>query len=363
MREFHLIYSGDFLNERGGVANGYLGDDLFDEADYIRYDFARDQAPTPGDSTYWDRLYSLRFEPHHIARANGIVLVRPYCQASAFSDGAKNLVVIGRAGVGCDKIDLAACTANDVAVFNAPGMLIHSTASATMLLIMALAKNLPAQERMARSGCWKNQPDAIGNDLVGQTLGIIGLGRIAEELVRLLKPFDMRVLAYSPSRKPEDAEKIGVTLVPNVDTALRESDYVCLLCKLDDRTRDMIGERELRLMKPTAYFINTGRGELVRQDVLTRALSERWIAGAGLDVYESEPLPVDDPLIKLDNVILTPHWLPTTHQVVRNVMTTMSRGILRAAQGMVPENVVNSDVLERPGFQAKLAMYAENRID
>jgi phosphoglycerate dehydrogenase-like enzyme len=113
-------------------------------------------------------------------------------------------------------------------------------------------------------------------------------------------------------------------------------------------------------MKPTAYFINTGRGELVEQDALLRALQERRIAGAGLDVFTHEPLSAADPLTGLDNVILTPHWLPTTHRVVRLVGVAMAEGILRAASGRVPENVVNAEVLERDGFQTKLARFAVN---
>ena len=268
--------------------------------------------------------------------------------------------MIGRAGVGTDKIDMQACTRNDVAVFNAPESLTHSTASAALVFILALAKKLPAQQRMARSGCWKDQPLVIGDDLVGQTLGIVGLGRIAKELVRLLTPFQMRILISSRHCGQQEAAALGAELVPDLDTLLRESDYVSLHCALNERTREMIGKRELRRMKPSAYLINTSRGELVEQHALLRALSERWFAGAGLDVYQEEPLPADDPLTKLDNVILTPHWLPTTQRAVRMVGVAMAEGILNAARGRIPDNVVNTDVLNRPGFRAKLARFNEN---
>lgn len=361
MRTFELRFSGDMLDEQGKVATGYFGEDVYRTAPFLRHAFLDDQAPH--DPGYWDRLYSLQMEPQHIAEANGLVIIRPYVRASTFARGAENLVVIGRAGVGTDKIDMKACTQNDVAVFNVPESLTHSTASAAMVFILALAKKLPAQERMARSGCWKDQSRVIGDDLIGQTLGIIGLGRIAKELIRLLVPFQMRVIAYSPYTKPEEAKALNVTLVPDLNAVLRESDYVSLHCWLDEHTRGMMGEREFRLMKPTAYFINAGRGELVHQKALVRALQEKWIAGAGLDVFEEEPLPADDPLAKLDNVILTPHWLPTTHKAVKEVMSAMAQGMLRAAQGKVPDNVVNTDVLSRPGFRAKLARFADNSLD
>jgi phosphoglycerate dehydrogenase-like enzyme len=361
LRTFRVKYSGDFLNEAGEVASGYLGAEILSEAPWIQYDFLTDQAPSPNDPGYWDRLYSLTIEPHHIADTDGVVVIRPYVQRSTFAAGTDRLVVIGRAGVGTDKIDMVACTEHDVAVFNAPGTLTHSTASAAMLLILALAKKLPAQERLARSGCWNGQSAVIGDDLTGQTLGLVGLGRIATELVRLLAPFAMRVIACSRHADAAEARAIGVELVPDVETVFRTADYVSLHWQLDERSRGRIGEPEFRLMKPTACFVNTARGEIVRQEELVRALRERWFAGAGLDVFEHEPLPADDPLIGLDNVILTPHWLPTTHKVVRDVMGMMARGMVRASCGQIPENVVNPAVLNRPGFRAKLARFDENR--
>ena len=357
MQTFNIKYSGDFLDEKGNVASGYVGEDIYADVPYIKYDFLRDQAPQMGDPTYKDRLYSLTMEPQHIAKANGLVIIRPYVKQSTFAEGAENLVVIGRAGVGTDKIDMLGCTENDVAVFNAPGTLIHSTASATMLLILALAKKLPGQEKIARTGDWSDQASVIGDDLMGQTLGLIGLGRIALELVRLLAPFQMNVIAYDPYAEKAKAKEANVTLVKDMDTVLRESDCVSMNCLLNDETRDLVGEREFRLMKPTAYFVNAGRGELVQQPALVRALQERWIAGAGLDVFEKEPLPADDPLTKLDNVILTPHWLSTTHKVVKDVMRAMAKGMLNASQGKLPENIVNPEVLDRPGFQRKLARF------
>jgi phosphoglycerate dehydrogenase-like enzyme len=121
----------------------------------------------------------------------------------------------------------------------------------------------------------------------------------------------------------------------------------------------MMGEREFRLMKSTAYFINVARGELVQQDVLIRCLQNRWIAGAGLDVFEEEPLPAGNPLIGLDNVILTPHYLPATRQASRSTVASILRGMLRIADGGLPNNILNTEVLDRPGFRAKLANFAK----
>ena len=268
-------------------------------------------------------------------------------------------MVIGRAGAGYDKIDLEACTANDVLVFNSPHSLVHSTASAALLFILALAKRLPEHERMARSGRWDRQAQIMGDDLPGQTLGIIGFGNTGAELARIVAPFKMRLLAYSPHADPARAETLGVSLVPTLNELFRESDFISLHCRLEDHTRGMIGEREFRLMKPTAYFINVARGELVQQDVLVRCLRERWIAGAALDVFEEEPLPADNPLIGLDNVILTPHWLPATRQAGRATITSIAEGMLRVAKGQIPDHVLNHAVLDRPCFRAKLNRFAQ----
>ncbi len=354
---FRVLYTGDYLDIDGKLTVPVLGADMFAGSN-IEYDFLRDQSQQPGETGYFDRLYSLKVEPHHVAAANGIVIFRPWVPASAFANGAENLVVIGRAGAGYDKIDLAACTANDVAVFNCPTTLTHSTASSAFLLMLALVKRLPEQERLARTGRWDLQPQNIGDDLPGKTLGIVGFGASAKELVRLVAPWDMRVITYSPRATKEQTEPLGVELVSSIEEVFRESDVVSLHNRLDKTTHGMIGEHHLRLMKPTAYFVNVARGEIVQQEVLVRALKERWFAGAGLDVFEHEPLPVTDPLVGLDNVILTPHWLPATLRAGRLTMTEISQGMLKASRGELPDNILNKDVIDSPGFQRKLARFA-----
>ncbi len=360
MRKFKLRFTGDYPDENGEVAYGDIGRAALAQCPWVEIGFLSDQKPD-GES-YWDRLYSLEIEPHHVTGANGIIIFRPWVRASAFARGADDLVVIGRAGAGFDKIDLAACTGNDVAVFNAPDTLTHSTSSSALLFMLALAKRLPEQERLARSGCWNGQSALRGSDLTGLTLGIIGLGKTGAELARMVAPFAMRILAYSPHADRNEAAALGVTLVSSLDSLLQEADFVSVHCRLLPHNHCMLGECEFRLMKPGAYFINVGRGELVDQPVLVRALCERWIAGAGLDVFEEEPLPLDDPLLTLDNVILRPHWLPSTVQAARATASRMANGILNASQGRLPENILNPAVLLKPGFQAKLARFEENGI-
>jgi len=360
MPTFKLFFTGDYLDESGAVKYGDIGLDSLARSGYVETGFLSDQKPAPGDSTYLERLYSLQVKPEHVAQANGIVIFRPWVKASAFANGAENLVVLARAGAGYDKIDISACTDNDVVLFNAPDTLTHSTASAAFTLMIALAKKLPQQERLVRTGRWDRQAEFLGDDLIGKTLGIIGLGKTGVELARLVAPFHMNLLAYSPSADPLQAEALGVELV-DLDVLMRASDFVSLHCRLEDRTRGMLGQRELGLLKPTAYLVNIARGELIDEEALIHALQQKRIAGAGLDVFETEPLPVSSPLLELDNVILTPHWLPSTHRAACATRDLMVQNVLRVARGLVPQNVVNPEVLRQPGFRAKLARFATNQ--
>jgi phosphoglycerate dehydrogenase-like enzyme len=356
LQTFRVALTGDFLGEDGRPAYGDLGLPLLDANPTIRYHFLRDQAPTPDDPGYWERYYSLTVKLEQIAGVDGLIVLRPYVQRSTFARGAESLVVIGRSGAGYDKIDVAACTDNDVALFNAPLGLHHATASAALLFMLALAKRLHAQERVARQGTWREQAAVMGGEIEGRTLGIIGLGNSGRELARLVAPFAMRVLAYSPHADSQEAAALGVRLV-SLEELLRAADFVSLHSRLTSGNKRLLAAPQLALMKPTAFLVNVSRGELIDQAALVEALRERRIAGAGLDVFEAEPLPADDPLTRLDNIILTPHWLASTTDVWRATGRAMAEGMLRAASGQVPDYVVNREVLDRPGFRAKLGRF------
>ncbi|MBM4068485.1 MAG: dehydrogenase [Planctomycetes bacterium] len=352
---FRVAITGDFLGPDGKPAYGDGLAQLLTRP-LIQHHFLADQIPAKDDADYWAKFYSLQLGPEHIAGANGIVVLRPGVTRATFARGAGDLVVIGRSGAGYDKVDVQACTDNDVALFTAPMALNHPTASTALLFMLALAKKLSQQERITRQGRWDLQAEVMGDEIQGRTLGIIGLGHSGRELVRLVAPFAMRVLAYSPSADPAEAGKLGVRLVA-LDELLREADFVSLHCRLTEQTRRLLGERELRLMKPTAYLVNVARGPIVDQTALVAALRAKRIAGAGLDVFEVEPPPPDEPLLALDNVIVTPHWCGSTTDVWRGTGAAMAEGMLRVACGKLPDNVVNRDVLDRPGFRAKLERF------
>jgi phosphoglycerate dehydrogenase-like enzyme len=357
MRTFHVALTGDFLDANGHIAIGDAGTALLASRPNVRHRFLLDHAPRSGDTGYWKRFYSLKVTPEQLIGVHGLIVLRPHVKRAALAAAAADLVVIGRSGAGYDKIDVAACTEFGIALFNVPDALNHSTASAALLLMLALAKRLLQQENVARTGQWEQQAQVLGGELQGRTLGIVGLGHSGRELCRLIAPFGMRILAHSPHANPVVATALGARLT-TLDEVLSESDFVSLHCRLTSETRNLINRERLARMRPSAYLINVARGELIDQQALTEALQQRRIAGAGLDVFEHEPLPPDDPLTKLDNVILTPHWLASTHDVWQATGRATAEGMLRAAGGQVPDNVVNSEVLDHPAFREKLARFA-----
>lgn len=359
MRPFQLAITGDFLNEQGQSAYGNLGFGAIEACPFIDLHYIIYHAPRANDPSYWDNLYSMEVSAAHLRNVDGLIVLRPYIRAYAFA-GAKNLTVIGRSGAGYDKIDVQACTDNDVLLFNLPNVLNHSTASSALMFILALAKNLMAQDHITRQGRWDLQSQVLGTEIEHKTLGIIGLGASGRELVRLIAPFQMRVIAYSPHADPAQAAALGVELT-SLENLMRESDVVSVHSNLTPEKYHMIRAEHLALMKPSAYFVNVARGALVDQAALVKVLQERRIAGAGLDVFEVEPLPADDPLTELDNVLLTPHWTPATSDIWTAGGLQMSQCILKVARGEVPPNVINRSVLESPHFQAKLARFAENQ--
>jgi len=223
-------------------------------------------------------------------------------------NAAPRLRIVANMAVGYDNVDVPACTERGIVVTNTPGVLTESTADLAFALILAAARRLPEAMRVVAEDRWRAWSPMFltGQDVHGATLGIVGLGRIGEAVARRAKGFGMRILYYSRSRR-EDAEARTGAEYRSLDDLLRESDFVSIHLPLTPETFHIIGERELGLMKHTAVLVNTARGPVVDEDALSRALSEKKIRAAGLDVFEREPLPMDSPLRTLDNVVLLPH--------------------------------------------------------
>jgi phosphoglycerate dehydrogenase-like enzyme len=256
-------------------------------------------------------------------------------------------------GVGYDSVDVKACTENGVILTNTPDGVRRPVATSILTLILALSHKIFTKDTITRTGRWTETTNHMGVGLTGKTVGSIGVGNIGSELFRLLAPLDMQHIAFDPYAKPEDCAKLRVRLMDKEDV-FREADFVCINTPLTPETRGFIGAREFALMKPAAYFINTARGPIVDEKALYAALAERRIAGAALDVFEVEPIAQDNPLLALDNVIVTPHSICWTDEFFRNNAESAFRSVVAVATGATPAFVVNRDVLQHENMRARL---------
>ena len=273
--------------------------------------------------------------------------------------GVDRTAVIARWGVGYDTIDTAALTAADVALAITPNGVRRPVAEAILAFIFALSKNVRTQDRITRAGGWRAELPSMGVCVGGKTLGSVGCGNIAQELFRLAQSLGFeRFLAYDPFVDQETVRGLGVELVA-LDALFAESDYVAVNTLLNQKTRGLVGQAQFDLMKPTAYFINTARGPIVDEAALIRTMQQGKIAGAGIDVFEQEPPAKDHPLFALDNVLVAPHALAWTQEIVRDNGLEACDNILAVFRGEHPPGIVNREVLDRPGFQAKLARYRQ----
>ncbi len=260
----------------------------------------------------------------------------------------ESLRVISNYAVGHDNIDLAAATRRGVLVCNTPGVLTETTADLAWALLMAAGRRVVEADAYLRAGKWQSwSPQLLlGQDVNGATLGIIGFGRIGQAVGRRASGFDMRVIYTDVTRQPDAERAIGAEFV-DLQALLRESDFVSVHTPLNDETHHLIGAEELALMKPSAVLVNTARGPIVDGAALAEALRERRIFAAGLDVFESEPIPSDDPLLELDNVVLLPH-IGSASIATRTRMANMAAAnLIAGVKGQRPPNLVNPEVLSQ----------------
>lgn len=238
-------------------------------------------------------------------------------------EAAKNLKIIANYAVGYDNIDLDAAREKGIVVTNTPDVLTDATADLTWALLLSVARHVIEADKFVRAGKFKGWGPFLflGQDFVRRTIGIIGFGRIGQAVAKRAQGFDMRILYHSRSRKMDVEEKLRARYV-DLEELLRESDFVTLHTPLTEETYHMIGEKELRMMKSNAILVNMARGPVVDEKALIKALSERWIYGAGLDVYEKEP-EVPKELVELDNVVLLPHLGSATYWT-RNTMSKIA---------------------------------------
>ena len=289
----------------------------------------------------------------HAATYDALCVLSPRTTAATLAGPNRRLKIIARLGVGYDNVDVPACTANGVILAITPDGVRRPVATSILTFILALSHKLFLKDRITRAGRWSETKFHMGEGLVGKTVGSIGMGNIGGELFRLLAPLTMNLIACDPAKTQADADKLGVKLV-DMDTLLREADFVCVNCFLSEQTRGLIGERELSLMKRSAYLINTARGPIVNEAALYKALTDKRIAGAALDVFEQEPASAENPLFKLDNIIVTPHSICWTDECFRGNAEGAFRAAVAVAKGEVPKYVVNTAVLQHPDVTARL---------
>jgi D-3-phosphoglycerate dehydrogenase len=332
---FRVGLTRDFLQPDGSLGFGDIGLGLLDGAG-IPWEFLAEDTR------------ELRAE--QVRGYDALLVLAPRVTAATLT-GADRLALVARFGVGYDSVDVEACTRRGVLLTITPDGVRRPVAVAALTFVLALSHRLLIKDHLTRAGRWADRLGHMGMGLTGRTLGVIGLGNIGRELCRLAEPFGLRCVAFDPYLKPADAA--GAELL-DLEELLRVSDFVCICCALTPETRHLIDADRLALMKPTAYLINVARGPVVDQAALTRALQERRIQGAGLDVFEQEPVDSNDPILQLDNVIVAPHSLCWTDECFRGIGQSACQSILELAAGRVPRHVVNRAVLDNPVFQEKL---------
>jgi D-3-phosphoglycerate dehydrogenase len=249
--------------------------------------------------------------------------------------------VISRYGIGVDMIDLEAATQHGIPVCNVPDFCMDEVSTHTVGFLLILNRHILPHHLHVRAGKWGKQP--LGHAparLAGQVLGIVGLGNIGSTVARKARSLGLKVLASDPYVKPEQARELGVELVELSDL-LRRADYVTLHCPLIRETYHLIGPAQLALMKPSAFLMNMARGPIVDQAALYRALVDRIIAGAALDVLEQEPPAPDDPLLQLDNVLFTPHTSSWSAESIVQLRRDTARNVVDVLQGRTPRSIVN----------------------
>ncbi|MFN7925972.1 MAG: NAD(P)-dependent oxidoreductase [Bryobacteraceae bacterium] len=340
-KTFRVGLTRDFLSPDGKIGFGDIGLSLLEHAPGVSWEFLAGHAA--------------ELTPEHVAGYDAVLVLAPKISAATL-EGADRLAILARFGVGYDNVDVDACTRNGVALTITPDGVRRPVAVSAITFMLALSHKLLVKDKLTREGRWAQKIQHNGMGVTGRTLGVVGLGNIGLEVCKMAKPFEMKIVGYDPMPRANDPRIAGVEQLP-LDELLRVSDYVCICCALTAETRHLIDERRLGLMKQTAYLINVARGPVVEQVALTKALRERRIQGAGLDVFDVEPISPTDELLTLDNVILAPHAICWTDELFRNNGTLACQSILDVAAGRVPSGLLNTAVAESAAFRAKLERY------
>lgn len=339
---FRVGITGDFLRPDGTLGFGDIGLDVLAEDPRVVPEFF----PVAGGEITREAA----------DQYDALLVLAPRVTAATL-DGTRRLAIVARFGVGYDNVDVESCTRNDVALTITPDGVRRPVAVSALAMLLALSHKLLAKDRLTREGRWHEKLDHMGVGVTGRTLGLIGLGNIGREIVRVCAPLEMRVVAHDPQLPAEACRAAGAEPL-GLDELLRTADFVCVCCALTPDTHHLLDARRLALLRPEAFLINVARGPIVDQAALTQVLQERRIAGAALDVFEQEPIAADDPLLSLDNVLLSPHAVCWTDELFRGNGRSACHSILDVAAGRTPQGIVNREVLERAGWLERLRRFA-----
>jgi D-3-phosphoglycerate dehydrogenase len=261
-------------------------------------------------------------------------------------ENLKDCLVIARYGIGVDNVDIPLATEKGIILCNVPDFCFEEVSDTAMSLILATTRKVCQMSNLIKQGIWNRNLAKPIHKFSKQTLGLVAFGNIARTLVKKAKPFGFRIIAYDPYVSADLGREYGVELV-DLDTLLRESDVISIHAPLTKETFHLIGEAELKKMKPSAILVNTGRGPIVDGQALYEALKAGRLAGAGLDVMEKEPPDPDDPLLTLDKVIFTPHYASYTEEAYHELAVKAAQGAASVLRGEFPRYLVNQEVKEK----------------
>ncbi len=250
------------------------------------------------------------------------------------------LKVVGVHGIGCDHIDLEAAKELGKVVLNTPTALTESVAEMALALLLALTRRVVSADKAVRAGEWSRKySDLVGSELMGKTVGVVGLGKIGSAVARRLRAFDVELIYFSRTRKEELEAELGIEKV-DFDELLRRSDVITVNLPYTRETHHLLSTKEFDLMRDGVYIVNTARGRIIDQRALVKALQDGKVAGTALDVFEVEPLDPDSPLTEMDNVILTPHLSASSLEAMKRMAVQVARGVLQVLNGEMPDNPV-----------------------
>ena len=341
---FNIGHTSDDLDSEGNLTFPTDWLELVEGKRHINWEFTKEtqEILTPSDISNIDVL-----------QMGGRVV------DSSTLENSERLTLIVRHGVGYDNVDVDACNKAGVILSITPDGVRRPMATACLTFVLTLAHQLPQKERLVRRGESRessHEQVEIGTGVTGKTLGLIGCGNIGKEVFKLAQPFDMKLITYDPYVKQEEIDYLGVKKV-DLPTLMSSADFVCVCTLLNKDTVGLVGKNELALMKDSAFLINISRGPIVDEDALISVLTNKTIKGAGLDVFREEPVDINNPLLKLDNVIATPHTLGGTDELHTECGYSTMRAALAVCKGEFPDFIVNKQIIEDSRVITKLKRY------